>query len=270
MRDWLLKVEGLSKIYGHGCPNCLKSETNKCSFCGAIIAVNSVSLTLYGGEILGIMGESGSGKSTLVRSLYFDITPTLGEAYLNKERRNIFKLNSQEKRKLRNFNMGMVYQSPYLGLNFEITCGGNIAEKLLMANWRSYSDIRRRLIDLFEKTELSLNRMDDFPATLSGGMQQRIQIAKALANNPEILFLDEPTSGLDLSVQARLLDLIKKIQQELKISIILVSHDLGVIRLLADKVLVMKEGRIIESGLTNQILEDPQHRYTQLLVNSML
>ncbi|HDL10042.1 MAG TPA: ATP-binding cassette domain-containing protein [Candidatus Omnitrophica bacterium] len=270
MRDWILKVENLTKIYGDGCPNCLKSETNKCPFCRATIAVNSVSLTLYSGEILGIMGESGSGKSTLVRSLYFDIPPTFGEAYLNGEERNIFNFNSQEKRKLRNFNMGMVYQSPYRGLNFEITAGGNVAEKLLMANWRSYSNIRRRLIDLFEKTELPLNRMDDFPATLSGGMQQRIQIAKALANNPEILFLDEPTSGLDLSVQARLLDLIKKIQQELKISIILVSHDLGVIRLLADRVLVMREGRIIESGLTDQILEDPQHPYTQLLVNSML
>jgi len=270
MRDWILKVENLTKIYGDGCSNCLKSKTNKCSICGANIAVNSVSLTLYHGEILGIMGESGSGKSTLVRSLYFDITPTLGKVYLNKERRNIFELNSQEKRKLRNFNMGMVYQSPYLGLSFEITAGGNVAEKLLMANWRSYSNIRKRLIHLFKKTELSLNRMDDFPVTLSGGMQQRIQIAKALVNNPEILFLDEPTSGLDLSVQARLLDLIKKIQQELKISIILVSHDLGVLRLLADRVLVMKEGRIIESGLTDQILEDPQHHYTQLLVNSML
>ena len=270
MREWMLKVEELTKIYGRICPECLKSTANKCVSCGSTIAVTSASFTLYQGEILGVMGESGSGKSTLVRSLYFDITPTLGEAYLNKERRNIFKFNSQEKRKLKNFNMGIVYQSPHLGLNFDISAGGNVAEKLLMANWRNYSNIRKRLIDLFKKTELPLNRMDDFPSTLSGGMQQRIQIAKALANNPEVLFLDEPTSGLDLSVQARLLDLIKKIQQELKISMILVSHDLGVLRLLADRVLVMKEGRIIESGLTDRILEDPQHRYTQLLVNSML
>lgn len=252
MRSWMLKVEGLSKNYG------------------STIAVRSVSFTLHQGEILGVMGESGSGKSTLVRSLYFDINPTLGQAYLPEEKRNIFELNSQDKRKLRNFKMGIVYQNPHLGLNFEISAGGNVAEKLLMANRRNYSRIRQRLGYLFEKTELPLNRMDDFPSTLSGGMQQRIQIAKALANNPEILFLDEPTSGLDLSVQARLLDLIKKIQQELKVSAILVSHDLGVIRLLADRILVMKEGRIIESGLTDQILEDPQHPYTQLLVNSML
>ena len=270
MRDWILKVKNLTKIYGDGCPKCLESETNKCSFCKATIAVNSVSFTLYRGEILGIVGESGSGKSTLVRSLYFDITPTFGEAYLNGEERNIFNFNSEEKRRLRNFKMGMVYQNPFLGLNFEITAGGNVAEKLLMANWRNYFNIRRRIKELFEKTELPLNRTDDFPSTLSGGMLQRVQIAKALANNPEIIFLDEPTSGLDLSVQARLLDLIKKIQHEFKISMILVSHDLGVIRLLADRVLVMKEGRIIESGLTDQILEDPQHPYTQLLVNSML
>ncbi|MCD6228133.1 MAG: ATP-binding cassette domain-containing protein [Candidatus Omnitrophica bacterium] len=270
MGDWILKVKNLTKIYGDGCSKCLESKTNKCSFCKATIAVNSVSLTLYRGEILGIVGESGSGKSTLVRSLYFDITPTLGEAYLNGEERNIFNFNSEEKRRLRNFKMGMVYQNPFLGLNFEITAGGNIAEKLLMASWRNYFDIRRRIKELFEKIEFPLNRMDDFPSTLSGGMLQRVQIAKALANNPEIIFLDEPTSGLDLSVQARLLDLIKKIQHEFKISMILVSHDLGVIRLLADRVLVMKEGRIIEAGLTDQILEDPQHPYTQLLVNSML
>ncbi|MCK4278523.1 MAG: ATP-binding cassette domain-containing protein [Desulfurellaceae bacterium] len=252
MRKCILRIEGLTKIYG------------------STIAVVSVSFSLYQGEILGVVGESGSGKSTLVQSLYFDITPTFGKAYLNEEKKNIFELNSQEKRKLKNFDMGMVYQNPYLGLNFEITAGGNVAEKLLMADWRNYSHIRNRLTYLFEKTELPLNRMDDFPSTLSGGMQQRIQIAKALANNPKILFLDEPTSGLDLSVQARFLDLVKKIQQELRISMILVSHDLGVIRLLADRVLVMKDGRIIESGLTDQILEDPQSSYTQLLVNSML
>ncbi|MBT9137908.1 MAG: putative phosphonates utilization ATP-binding protein PhnK [Dehalococcoidia bacterium] len=276
MREWILKVEGLTKIYpapaqnGRICPECLKSTANKCVSCGSTIAVASASFTLYQREILGVMGESGSGKSILVRSLYFDIIPTFGEAYLNRERKNIFQLNSQEKRRLKNFNMGIAYQNPHLGLNFDISAGGNVAEKLLVANWRSHSNIRKRLIDLFEKTELPLNRMDDFPSTLSGGMQQRIQIAKALANNPEILFLDEPTSGLDLSVQARLLDLIKEIQQELKISMILVSHDLGVLRLLADRILVMKEGRIIESGLTDQILEDPQCHYTQLLVNSML
>ena len=112
--------------------------------------------------------------------------------------------------------------------------------------------------------------MDDFPATFSGGMQQRVQIAKALANNPPLLFLDEVTTGLDVSVQARVLDLIKEIQRDLDISMLVVSHDLGVIRILADRTVVMKNGRIVEAGLTDQIMEDPQHRYTQLLVHSML
>ncbi len=115
-----------------------------------------------------------------------------------------------------------------------------------------------------------MGRIDDFPAYFSGGMQQRVQIAKALANNPPLLFLDEITTGLDLSVQARVLDLVKEIQRELGIAMLVVSHDLGVIRMLADRTAVMKNGRVVEVGLTDQILEDPQHQYTQLLVHSML
>ncbi len=270
MRDWVFKVENLTKIYGLGCPDCLESDTNRCLSCNSTIAVRSISFTLYKGEILGIVGESGSGKTTLIRSLYFDVSPTVGQSYLDCNNRNLFEFNSQEKRKLRNFMMGMVHQNPVLDLNFEITAGGNVAEKLLMAGWKRYFDIRKRLMELFEEVELPLEKVDVLPSTLSGGMQRRVQIAKALANNPDILFLDEPTAGLDLSVQARVLDLIKRIQREFRMSMILVSHDLEVIRLLAERVLVMKEGKVIEWGLTDQILEDPQHSYTQLLVNSML
>ena len=112
--------------------------------------------------------------------------------------------------------------------------------------------------------------MDALPRSLSGGMQQRIQIAKALANNPPLVLLDEVTSGLDVSVQARVLDLIRELQRERGISMIVVSHDMGVIRLLADRTLVLKNGRVVERGLTDQILEDPQHPYSQLLVHSTL
>jgi putative phosphonate transport system ATP-binding protein len=112
--------------------------------------------------------------------------------------------------------------------------------------------------------------MDDTPASFSGGMQQRVQIAKAIANNPPLLFLDEVTTGLDVSVQAKVLDLIRELQQELGIAMIVVSHDLSVIRMLTDRTLVMKHGRVVESGLTDQILQDPQHAYTQLLVSSLL
>jgi putative phosphonate transport system ATP-binding protein len=152
----------------------------------------------------------------------------------------------------------------------QVSSGGNIAEKLLAAGWRNVSEIRRRASYLLERTEIPVERMDEPPANFSGGMQQRVQIAKALSNNPQVLLLDEVTTGLDLSVQARVLDLIRNLQRELEIAMIVVSHDLGVIRLLCQRTLVMRYGRIVESGLTDQLFEDPQHEYTQLLVSSQL
>ena len=131
-------------------------------------------------------------------------------------------------------------------------------------------NIRNRATDLLEKTEVPVLRMDDKPASFSGGMQQRVQISKAIANNPPLLFLDEVTTGLDVSVQAKVLDLIRELQQDLGIAMIVVSHDLSVIRMLTDRTIVMKNGRIVERGLTDQILQDPQHEYSQLLVSSLL
>jgi putative phosphonate transport system ATP-binding protein len=148
--------------------------------------------------------------------------------------------------------------------------GGNVAEKLLLAGWRNVGQIRNRASQLMRLTELPLERIDDDPRTFSGGMLQRVQISKALSSNPSVLMLDEVTSGLDLSVQARVLDLIKHIQWELQITMLVVSHDLGVIKQLASRTMVMKNGRVVERGLTDQILEDPQHPYTQLLVSSAL
>jgi putative phosphonate transport system ATP-binding protein len=185
-------------------------------------------------------------------------------------RKNLFGLSSYQKRRIRNFFMGIVYQDPRLGLRLEISSGGNIAERLLMADWRNIARMRERAAELLEKTEVPSGRMDEPPRNFSGGMQQRVQIAKALSNNPLLLFLDEVTTGLDVSVQARVLDLIRNLQRELNLSIIVVSHDLGVIRLLTKRTIVMKQGRIVETGLTDQILEDPQHPYTQILVSSQL
>ncbi|MBC2698197.1 MAG: ATP-binding cassette domain-containing protein [ANME-2 cluster archaeon] len=182
----------------------------------------------------------------------------------------MFQISSQKKQTIRNLHTGMVYQNPQLGLKFDITSGGNIAEKLLAANWRSVGRIRERAGELLERTEIPLTRMDDMPRNFSGGMQQRVQIAKALANDPDVLLLDELTTGLDVSVQARILDLIKDIRRNTEAAMVLITHDLGVIRLLAERTIVLKNGRIVEAGLTDQILEDPQHEYTQLLVNSVL
>jgi putative phosphonate transport system ATP-binding protein len=152
----------------------------------------------------------------------------------------------------------------------KFTVGGNVAEKLLLANWRNVGRIRERTTELMKLTELPTERIDDDPHMFSGGMLQRVQISKALSSNPAVLLLDEVTTGLDLSVQARVLDLIKQIRWELQMTMLLVSHDLGVIKQLAERTIVMKSGRVVEIGLTDQILEDPQHPYTQLLVSSAL
>lgn len=273
----ILEVRGLTRIHGPGCPSCIETtgpehETNICSACGSIVAASNVSFDLHEGEILGIMGESGSGKSTIVKTLYFDDEPTAGEArfYDGEQQSLLFSMNAAQQRWLRSHRFGMVYQNPNLGLNFNISAGGNIAERLLMSDVAHYGDIRRRASQLLARTEVLSSRMDESPRQFSGGMQQRVQIAKALATRPPLLFLDEVTTGLDLSVQARIIDLILEIQQELKTAMIVVTHDLGVVRLLASRTLVMKYGRVVESGLTDQILEDPQHSYTQRLVASAL
>lgn len=273
----ILEVQNLSKIYGPGCPLCFEltgpeHDTNICPRCGSVVAAHNVSFELSKGEILGIMGESGSGKSTAVKCLYFDEEPTGGKAtfFHNNSQHNLFQLNAARQRGLRNKHFGMVYQNPHLGLNFDISAGGNIAERLLMSDEKNYARIRSKARLLLNRTEVLSDRMDEQPRNFSGGMQQRVQIAKALATDPPLLLLDEVTTGLDLSVQAAILDLILEIQQELATAMIVVTHDLGVIRLLAGRSLVMKYGRVIESGLTDQILEDPQHAYTQRLVASAL
>lgn len=272
----ILSIRDLVVRFGQGCDYCSnnsKLDKGCCPICHSIWALNRVSLDLYKGEILGIVGESGSGKSTLLKSLYFDIEITEGEAYISeyKEgRENIFEISNQQKRYIRNHKMGMVYQNPVMGLRMNYSNGANVAEKLIAAGVRNAGNMTERARFLLKHVEVPVSRIKEEPRNFSGGMQQRVQISKALANNPPILLLDEVTTGLDLSVQARVLDLIKRIQHELGISMIVVSHDLSVIRMMADRTVVMLEGKIIEEGLTDQILEDPIHEYTQILVHSLL
>lgn len=274
----ILTVKHLRKQYGNGCENCGSLEPgrlikNYCPVCGTVYACQDISFALYPGEVLGIVGESGSGKSTLMRCLYFDQEVTSGEAYIRSYkdgRSNIFAESSQQKRYIRNHLLGKVYQNPMLGLRMNFSSIGNIAEKLIAADCRHVGTMETRAKELLQHVNIPVHRMKEAPKHFSGGMQQRVQIAKALSNNPPILLLDEVTTGLDLSVQASVLDLIKILQREFRVSMIVVSHDLGVIRMLAERTMVMLDGRVVESGLTDQILEDPQHPYTQQLVHSLL
>lgn len=287
----LIRIRNLTKQFGKGCGRCAdltgpEHDTNLCSHCGSVMACNDLSFDLFANEALGVVGESGSGKSTLVRLLHFEWEASRGSMELHRSvgaghcpelfagaadySSNLFGLSNFHRRQLRNALMGVVYQNPQLGLRMQVSSGGNIAERLLGAGWRNIARMRARASELLEKTEIPLQRMDEPPCNFSGGMQQRVQIAKALSNNPLILFLDEVTTGLDLSVQARVLDLIKNLRSELNLSMLVVSHDLGVINLLCQRTMVMKAGHVVEDGLTDQILQDPQHRYTQLLVASQL
>ena len=277
----VLQIKDLSKIFGTSCPHCLeltgaKVDSSICPKCNAVVGVNNVNLELEKGEVLGIVGESGSGKSTLLQLIYQDQKATFGEVFVENyedkegKPKNIIEANLNDMNYLRNVLMSMIYQNPRLGLNYRFSAGGNIAEKVIGSGNKSYEKIRQKAEYFLDKTEIPVSRIDDYPDRFSSGQQQRIQISKALSSNPKILLLDEPTTGLDLSVQAKILDLIKELQHEIGFAMVVVSHDLGVIKHLTDITVVMKNGQIVERGLTDQILEDPQHPYTQLLVSSIL
>lgn len=275
-RTPVMEGKNITVRFGDGCGYCRSHpelEKGRCPVCHTIWGVRDVSFQLYPGEILGIVGESGSGKSTLLKTLYFDQAATSGGAYLSlyqDGQKNILEASSQQKRYLRNHLMGMVYQNPMLGLRMKLSSGSNVAEKLIAAGNRNAGSMIDRSMELLKHVEIPTERMRDQPRVFSGGMQQRVQISKAIANNPPILLPDEVTTGLDLSVQAKVLDLIRSIQEELGIAMMIVSHDLAVIRMMSDRTMVMLGGRVVEEGLTDQILEDPLHEYTQTLVSSLL
>ena len=276
MEKPVMDIQNLTVRYGKTCDYCRNGgalDKNTCPHCKTVWACSDIHITLYEGEILGIVGESGSGKSTLMKSLYFDFDITEGKGYLRdfeNGEADIFEQSLQRKKYIKNHIMGMVYQNPLLGLRMDYSGAGNIAEKLIAAGQRNFAGMNDRVEELLDAVEILQSRKKEPPKNFSGGMQQRVQISKALANNPAILLLDEVTTGLDLSVQAKVLELIRRIRQEFHISIMLVSHDLAVIRMLADRTIVMLDGKIIEQGLTDQILDDPQQPYTQQLVHSLL
>ena len=240
---------------------------------GARHALRDVSFELWPGEVLAIVGESGSGKTTLLNCIAGRMAPEAGRIdyrAADGQVSDLVTLSEAERRRLLRTDLGMVHQNPRDGLRLSVSAGANIGERLMAAGARHYGDIRARALDWLKRVEIDAARIDDMPATFSGGMQQRLQIARNLVSDPRIVLMDEPTGGLDVSVQARLLDLLRDLVAEIGVSVVLVTHDLGVARLLAHRLLVMQHGRVIESGLTDQVLDDPHHAYTQLLVSSVL
>src|SRR5215468_8174792 len=240
---------------------------------GAQIGCRDISFELYPGEVMAVVGESGSGKTTLLQLLSAQLTPSAGQvSYRMRDgvMRDLASLGEAERRFLFRTDWGYVHQEPALGLRMAVTGGANVGERLMAVGWRHYGRIRDAARDWCDRVEITPDRIDDVPTTYSGGMRQRLQIARNLVTNPRLVFMDEPTGGLDVSVQARLLDLIRRLVARLKIAVVLVTHDIGVARLLAHRIMVMQRGRVVETGLTDQVLDDPQHPYTQLLVSSVL
>ncbi|CAM3813274.1 phosphonate C-P lyase system protein PhnK [Rahnella bruchi] len=234
---------------------------------------SDVSFNLYPGEVLGIVGESGSGKTTLLQSISARLAPQEGQVIYNNGQspaQSLYDMAESDRRRLLRTDWGVVHQHPMDGLRRQVSAGGNIGERLMAVGERHYGDIRQKASQWLEDVEIPVSRIDDLPTTFSGGMQQRLQIARNLVTHPRLVFMDEPTGGLDVSVQARLLDLLRTLVVEMQLAVVIVTHDLGVARLLAHRLLVMKQGHVVESGLTDRVLDDPHHPYTQLLVSSVL
>jgi putative phosphonate transport system ATP-binding protein len=251
----LLSVRGLAKSYGRawGC--------------------RDVGFDLWPGEVLGVVGESGSGKTTLLGCLAGLIVPDAGEVVYDTRdggARDLLRMPEPERRRLARTDWAFVRQDPRDGLRMGVSAGANVGERLMAVGARNYGAIRARAADWLARVEIDAGRIDDRPATFSGGMRQRLQIARNLVSGPRLVLMDEPTGGLDVSVQARLLDLLRGLVRDMGLAAVVVTHDLAVVRLLAHRILVMKDGRVVEQGLTDQVLDDPQHPYTQLLVSSIL
>ena len=251
----LLRVSSVTKFYGNR------------------VGCREVSFDLWPGEVLAVVGESGSGKTTLLDCISTRMMPSSGTVeYRMREGtlRNLFELGEAERRFLMRTDWGFVHQNPADGLRMTVSAGANVGERLMAIGERHYGSIRSTATQWLERVEIDQDRIDDQPRAFSGGMRQRLQIARNLVTGPRLVFMDEPTGGLDVSVQARLLDLVRGLVNDLGLAAIVVTHDLAVARLLSHRMMVMKEGRVIEHGLTDRVLDDPREPYTQLLVSSIL
>ncbi len=241
---------------------------------GDIHAVNSVSFSLQPGELLGVVGESGSGKSVTMMSLIGLLPMPPAEVRAGTVQfggRDLLKLEQKQLQALRGRDIGFVFQDPMTSLNPVFTVGFQIMEPLRKHMGMDKSAARRRAVDLLELVGIpdAERRLRDFPHQFSGGMRQRVMIAIALACDPKVLIADEPTTALDVTIQAQILELVKDLRQKLGMSIIWITHDLGVIAGIADRVMVMYGGQVVEYGPVREVFANPAHPYTRALMTTV-
>jgi len=227
-------------------------------------AVNDVSFIIRKGETLGIVGESGSGKSTVANCIAGLLSPSSGTIKYNDQilSKKVYSNDTKLRRAVQ-----LIFQDPYSSLNPSMTVGDAVAEPIKYH--KLSQDAEGQMLSLFKKVGLETEYMSRYPHQLSGGQRQRVCIARALALSPELLICDESVSALDVSVQAQILNLLTRLQQELSLTILFISHDLSVISYICDDVIVMKEGVIVESGSCQEVISNPQHSYTQKLIESI-
>jgi len=240
---------------------------------GPVPAVDDVSFTLAAGETLGLVGESGSGKSVTALSILRLVQPPgrIAGGAIRFNGRDLLTLTESEMREIRGAGISLIFQEPMTALNPVFTIGDQIAETLLVHGRGRRSTTRRRAVELLESVKMpdAARRVHDYPHQLSGGQRQRVLIAMALACEPALVIADEPTTALDVTVQAQILDLLRDMRSRLGLSMLLITHDLGVVAEMADRVAVMYAGRIVEEGPVRAVLRSPKHPYTRGLIASL-
>lgn len=259
MEEPLLFVKGLKKYFP------IKGGIFS-RIIGNIYAVDGVDLSINKGETMGLVGESGCGKTTVGRCILNLIEPTSGEIYF--KGKNILKLDQRELLKIRR-EMQIVFQDPYASLNPRMSVKQIVGEPLIIHDVVKGTSLQEKILDLLLTVGLTKDHLNRFPHEFSGGQRQRIGIAKALALNPNFLVLDEPTSSLDVSVQAKILNLLKDLQQKLDLTFLFISHDLNVIKHMSDRISTMYSGMIVETGNKKELFSNPLHPYTQALFSAI-
>jgi oligopeptide transport system ATP-binding protein len=241
---------------------------------GIVRAVNGLSFSLEPGETLGIVGESGSGKSVSALSVMRLIASPPGRIESGEilfRGQDLLKLGESQMRQIRGNKISMIFQDPMTSLNPVLTVGDQISETIILHQHKSKSEARKRAIDMLNLVRIpeAAKRLNDYPHQFSGGMRQRVMIAMALACDPELLIADEPTTALDVTIQAQILDLMRDLQRRLNSAIIMITHDLGVVAEVCERVLVMYGGNMVEYGTADQIFNEPKHPYTWGLLESL-